>query len=174
MSGNKIQVMIQGMTYTLVTDSGEKEIQQIADYVDKKIREVNNGKLSRENQLMLASLNVTDEMFKLAKEYKKLNDDSKNPMERYPILVKEVEKLKAENEKIKEEYDRSNQEFVKSVEKIENMSSKLNEMTSQIDRLEKINNAKDEDLKKIRENVANLQDNLASLQKENEILKRDL
>lgn len=174
MSGNKIQVMIAGMTYTLVTDNDEAEIQKIADYVDKKIKEVNNDKLTREMQLVLASLNITDEMYRLAVEYKKLQTKASEPLEKYPHVSKELDKIKAENEKIKEEYERSNQEFIKSVEKIEDLNTRINELTSQIDRQDKINKTKDEDLRKSRDNINSLQKQLSELQKENEILKRDI
>ncbi|MFR4763275.1 MAG: cell division protein ZapA [Anaerococcus obesiensis] len=60
MADNKIVVNIAGMDYTLISDQDENQIEQIAAYVDKKIREIDNDKLTRENQLVLASLNIAD------------------------------------------------------------------------------------------------------------------
>lgn len=174
MSSNKTKVIIAGMTYTLFSDNNDMDLEQIAAYVDKKIKEIDNDKLTREMQLVLASLNITDELFKLALEYKKLEKSSKEPLENYPQLVKDFEKLKAENDKIKEEYERNNQEFVKSVEETEELNRKITELSSHIDRQEKINSSKDQDLKKSRALIKDLQTKLADLEKENQVLKRDL
>jgi cell division protein ZapA (FtsZ GTPase activity inhibitor) len=174
MASNKTKVMIAGMTYTLVSDSKEKDLEQIAAYVDKKIREIDNDKLTREMELVLASLNITDELFKLAIEYKKLENSSKEPLANYPQLLKDFEKLKVENEQIKEEYEKNNQEFVRSVEETEALNRKITELSSQIDRQEKINSTKDQDLKKSRNLIEELQGKLAELEKENQILKRNL
>ncbi len=174
MSSNKTKVMIAGMTYTLISESQEKDLEQIASYVDKKIREIDNDKLTREMQLVLASLNITDELFKLAIEYKRLEKTSKEPLENYPQLKKDYEKIKAESEKIKEEYERNNQEFVKSVEETEALNRKITELSSQIDRQEKVNSSKDQDLKKSRALIKDLQTKLADLEKENQVLKRDI
>ncbi|MDD7305877.1 MAG: cell division protein ZapA [Peptoniphilaceae bacterium] len=174
MSLTKTKVMIAGMTYTLVSDSEEKDLEQIASYVDKKIKEIDNDKLTFDMQLVLASINITDELFKLAVEYKKLENNSKEPVEKYPQLLKEFEKLKVENEKIKQEYERNNIEFVKSVEETESLNRKITELSSQIDRQEKINESKDQDLKKSRALIKDLQTKLSNLEKENEVLKRDI
>lgn len=174
MSTNKTKVMIAGMTYTLVSDNKDMDLEQIATYVDKKIKDIDNDKLTREMELVLASLNITDELFKLAIEYKKLENSSKEPLENYPKLIKDYDKLMAENEKIKEEYQRNNQEFVKSVEETEKLNRKITELSSQIDRQEKINLSKDQDLKKSRALIKDLQTKLADLEKENQVLKRDI
>lgn len=174
MSDNKTKVVIANMTYTLYSDSKDKDLEQIAAYVDKKIKEIDNDKLTREMQLVLASVNITDELFKLAIEYRKLERNSKEPLENYPQLLNDFEKIKAENEKIKEEYERNNQDFVKSVEETEKLNAKIIELRSQIDRQEKINLSKNEDLKKSRNLIKDLQMKLAEFEKENQVLKREI
>ncbi|MGO3018544.1 MAG: cell division protein ZapA [Anaerococcus sp.] len=174
MSGNKTKVVIAGMTYTLVTESDDKDLKQIAAYVDKKIKDIDNDKLTREMELVLASLNITDELFKLAIEYKKLEKNSKEPLEKYPQLLEDFEKIKSESQKLKEEYEKNNQDFVKSVEETEKLNRKITELRSQIDKQEKINESKDKDLKKSRDLINDLQNKLSEFEKENQILKRDI
>lgn len=174
MSENKIQVEIAGMSYTLITDESENFIKQIAAYVDKKIREVDNDKLTKEMQLVLASINVANDLFKLAVRYDSLDKESREPLEKYPLIKEEFETVKAENAKIKEDYEKSNQEFIKSVEKIEDMNTKINLLNSEIDKQKKLNTSKDQDLKKARENIKSLQEKLAQAEKEIQVLKRDL
>lgn len=174
MSENKTKVEIAGMTYTLISDNEDKDLEQMAQYVDKKIKEIDNDKLTREMDLVLASINITDELFKLAIEYKKLENKSKEPLEKYPGLKEDYDKLKSENEKIKEEYEKNNEDFVKSVEERESLNRKIAELKSQIDRQAKINGSKDQDLKKSRSIIKDMQTKLTELEKENQVLKRDL
>ena len=156
MADNKIVVNIAGMDYTLISDQDENQIEQIADYVDKKIKEIDNDKLTRENQLVLASLNIADEMYKLLIKHKNLRKEAEEPIENYPKIKEAYEDLEEENQLIKDDFEKSKKDFMESMKK------------------NKINKSKDENLQKLRENLISLQEENLDLQKENEDLKRDL
>ena len=114
MADNKIVVNIAGMDYTLISDQDENQIEQIADYVDKKIREIDNDKLTRENQLVLASLNIADEMYKLLIKHKNLRKEAEEPIENYPKIKEAYEDLEEENQLILEDLFQAKNEALKS------------------------------------------------------------
>ncbi|MFR2716629.1 MAG: cell division protein ZapA [Anaerococcus obesiensis] len=117
MADNKIVVNIAGMDYTLISDQDENQIEQIADYVDKKIREIDNDKLTRENQLVLASLNIADEMYKLLIKHKNLRKEAEEPIENYPKIKEAYEDLEEENQLIKDDFEKSKKDFMESMKK---------------------------------------------------------
>lgn len=170
----KIKVNIAGMDYTLSSDLDKTQIQQIAAYVDKKIKEVDNDKLTRENQLLLAALNVADDMYNLLLKYKKLSNDSKEPIEKYPKLKDEYDYLDSQYQKIKTDFEKSKKEFMESMQRIDGLNSKINKLNQEIENKNKINKSKDENLKKLRENLQKLQDENLDLNKKVKELERDL
>ncbi|MDU1316055.1 cell division protein ZapA [Anaerococcus hydrogenalis] len=174
MADNKIVVNIAGMDYTLVSDQEKNEIEQIAAYVDKKIREIDNDKLTRENQLVLASVNIADEMYRILIKHKKLREKAKDPIENYPKIKEAYEKLEEENKITKDDFEKSKKDFMESMKKIDGLNSTINRLNAEIDNKNKINKAKDENLKKLRENLTKLQEENLDLQKENEDLKGNL
>ena len=174
MADNKIVVNIAGMDYTLISDQDENQIEQIAAYVDKKIKEIDNNKLSRENQLVLASLNIADEMYKLLIKHKDLRKKAEEPIENYPKIKEAYENLEEENQEIKDDFEKSKKDFMESMKKIDALNSTINRLNAEIDKKNKINKSKNENLQKLRENLLALQEENLDLQKENEDLKRDL
>ena len=174
MAGSRIVVNIAGMDYTLISEQDENQIEQIAAYVDKKIKEIDNYKLSRENQLVLASLNIADEMYRLLIKHKDLKKEAEEPIENYPKIKEAYKQLEEENQNIKDDFEKSKKDFMESMKKIDGLNSEINRLNDEIDKKNKINESKDENLKKLRENLLALQEENLDLQKENEDLKRDL
>ena len=174
MADNKIVVNIAGMDYTLISEQDENQIEQIAAYVDKKIKEIDNHKLSRENQLVLASLNIADEMYKLLIKYKDSKKEAEEPIENYPKIKEAYKQLEEENQNIKDDFEKSKKDFMESMKKIDGLNSEINRLNDEIDKKNKINESKDENSKKLRENLLALRGENLDLQKENEDLKRDL
>lgn len=170
----KIRVNIAGMDYTLTSESDKTQIQQIAAYVDKKIKEVDNDKLTRENQLLLAALNVTDEMYNLLIKHKKLRDEAKEPVEKYPQLKKDYDSLSEDYYKIKADFEKSKDDFMESMRKIDELNSNINKINQEIENKNKIIKSKDNNLKKLRENLQKLQDENLDLNKMVKELERDL
>lgn len=170
----KISVNIAGMDYTLTSDLDKTQLQQIAAYVDKTIKEVDNDKLSRENNLLLASLNITDEMYNLLIKYKELRDMAREPVEKYPSLKEDYESLKKDYDKVKTDFEKSKNDFMESMKKIDGLNEKINELNQEIDNKNKINKSKDENLKKLRQNLSKLQDENLDLNKRVKELERDL
>ncbi len=88
MATGQIRVNIFGSEYTLVSDSDENYVKEIARYIDEKMREIdkNHSIKSTAKVAILAALNITEELFqerlyrqklldRLEEEAKRLNSE---------------------------------------------------------------------------------------------------
>lgn len=68
------EVYILGQKYTIKGDAPEEYIKELADYVDKKLKEVYNASpnITPLKASILASLDIADELFKLKKEQEQM------------------------------------------------------------------------------------------------------
>lgn len=68
---NRVKVQIYGEDYYIKGSAPSEYIKQVAAYVDQKIADLSQGhaNLSTTKIAVLAALNITDELFKLNKEY---------------------------------------------------------------------------------------------------------
>lgn len=102
----KINVLIDGRNFTVVGNEDERYVRELAAYVDSGIRKMSNKneRLSPTMAATLTAFNIADELFKLQDEHKDLKKKSKEPLEKYDTLKKEVEEA---NSKIREMESRS-------------------------------------------------------------------
>ena len=78
--GNQIKITIFGQEYSVKAPADPTYIQKIAEYVDIKMREVQSGFNSTQSSnriSILASMNITDELFNARKK----NDSDDNEFE---------------------------------------------------------------------------------------------
>lgn len=96
----KVPVKIFGQGYILTGDREEKEIQQIATYVDNQIREMCKFITDRSttNLAILAAVNITEELFDLQKRLDNLNENVSHLEEDNAHYVEVWEKLKESTE----------------------------------------------------------------------------
>jgi len=71
MQKNKVVVDIYGEEYKIIGETSEEYIKMIADYVDKKMKQIanKNSRLSNSKVAVLAALNIADELSKLQEDY---------------------------------------------------------------------------------------------------------
>lgn len=163
MSEYKVDVVIDGKNYTLVTKEAKENIKDIVEIFDRKIQEVKSDRLTFDRQLILAGVNITDDLFKLAKDYNKLKEETKEPLDKYPIVKEEVSNLRLENEDLLIE-NASNKEKIASLEEEKYDLKK---------RLDKHKNSEDT-IEKLKNEVKRLQVHVMDLTKENDTLKGNL
>ena len=159
----KTNVKIDGKEYTLVSDEPKENINQIAEIFDRKIKEVKNDKLTFDRALILAGINITDDLYKLALEYQDIKEKSKKPLEDYPKLTEEVNNLKEENENIKKEIDQ-----------LKDQNKKLTDEKNSLERKISKANISEDTIKKLRDQLKDLQKQMMDLQSENQSLKEKL
>ncbi len=70
MARSKVRIEIYGRTYTVGSEEGEEHIVRLADYVDRKMREISEltSTISSLDIAVLTALNIADEMFKLREQ----------------------------------------------------------------------------------------------------------
>lgn len=75
-----IDVYILGQKYTIKGDESPEYIKQLAGFVDDKLKEVcsNTPNLTPLKAVILATLNIADELHKLKNEYNSVSSDIKN------------------------------------------------------------------------------------------------
>lgn len=159
---NKVVVKINGVEYTLMGEDSEDYLFSIANFVDKKIKEIlsSNPKHNTTSSAVLTALTVTDEMFKLKKEMEKLRQSTVVP----------TEKLREAEERYRALYE----EFKRVVDENNSAKSKLEEVVlKEREYSEGINRLKADYEEKIKEYEALLKEN-ACLRERNEEAEREL
>lgn len=163
MSENKVQVEIDGVNYTLLTDEDEDQIRDIAKYVEKKISEVKSQRLSFDRELVLTSLNIANDLFNVGNKYNNLKEDSREAVENYPTLSEDYKKAIEENEDLRNRLD----------EKVD-QNKKLEEENASLYRKVKNNEESTKTIEKLRNEVKKLQEEVISLKAENDNFKEKL
>ena len=160
MSEKKVQVEIDGASYTLVTDESEEQVKDIAAYVSSKIAEVKSNKLSYDRELVLASVNIANDLYHVGNRYKNLKEDSSEAMENYPSLVENYKKAVAHNDELIEKIN----ELLDEIKVLKNENESLNKKI-------KVNEESEKTIEKLRKEVERLQKEAVSLKAENDQLK---
>ncbi|MBM0047001.1 cell division protein ZapA [Anaerococcus sp. mt242] len=160
MSEKKVQVEIDGATYTLVTDENEEQIKDIADYVSGKIAEVKSNKLSYDRELVLASVNIANDLYNVGNRYKRLREESSEAVEKYPGLIENYKKSVDHNDEL--------------IAKVDELSAEISQIKEENESLNKkiiVNEESDKTIEKLRAELERLQKEVVALKSENDQLK---
>ena len=88
----KIDVYIDGRNFTVVGSDNEDYIRGLARYVDMNIKDLSskNDRLCQTMSAILAALNIADELHKSNERLAELQNESKEPIEKYEDLTSEL------------------------------------------------------------------------------------
>ena len=88
----KIEVYIDGRNFTVVGSDNEDYIRGLARYVDVKIKDLasKNDRLCQTMSAILAALNIADELHKSNERLAELENESKEPIEKYEDITSEL------------------------------------------------------------------------------------
>lgn len=162
---NKLQVVIQGSTYNIVTEKSKEDTDKIVDKINKDIEDCKNrnSKLTTLNATILALMNLAethDNLTTELKDYKNENDpiikdysNLKNDCEKLyqKLVIKEtnLKQMTKQYNEIKENSEKERNEIKKKAEKYSNdiksqyekkssdLNSKLKQERETIDDLKK-------------------------------------
>jgi len=94
----RVNVTIDGKTYTIVSEDDESHILRSAELVDKSIRETKeNGRLSSVDGAILAALNIADKYFKAQQSSDNMRAQIRSYADECAQLRSEIIKLKKQN-----------------------------------------------------------------------------
>lgn len=167
MPRNKVIVRINGSEYTLMGEDSEDYLFSIANYVDKKVKEVlqSNSKHSTTSAAILTSLTLADDLFKARREIEIQKTSMKAPEEKIKEFQREYEELKLAYMSVCKEYEDFKQEQASKEEDLNNLMEEYNKIyTSFIEK-------SDEYEKLLKENTYVKEQNQAL---ENKILENDM
>ncbi|MBS5941735.1 MAG: cell division protein ZapA [Finegoldia magna] len=133
---NKLQVVIQGSTYNIVTEKSKEETDKIVEKINKDIADCKNrnSKLTNLNATILALMNLAethDNLTSELNEYKKENDP----------IIKDYSNLKSDCEKL--------------YQNLVIKETNLKQMTKQYNEIKENSEREKEDIKKKAEKYAN-------------------
>lgn len=88
----KIDVYIDGRNLTVVGSDNEDYIRGLARYVDAKIKDLSskNDRLCQTMSAILAALNIADELHQSNEKLAELENESKEPIEKYDDITSEL------------------------------------------------------------------------------------
>ncbi|CAK7065036.1 cell division protein ZapA [Tissierella sp.] len=150
----KINILIDGRNFTVVgTTDNEDYVRSLARYVDKRIRELasKNDRLCQTSSATLAALNIADEFFKTKARLEQLENQSKDPMEKYGNVISELEKAKSTIQSLEAQYFQYKDELLHAKIETENV-------TKEIKKYEQALEIKEKELVESQKMIKSLQD----------------
>ncbi|MDP4143908.1 MAG: cell division protein ZapA [Bacillota bacterium] len=102
---NKVTIRINGAEYTLKGNEKEEYLHTVANYVDRKIRNImeNNPRLDTASASILTALNLADEMQKHNINNENLSDKIEEYVQKEISQTSEINLLKEQIEKLEQE-----------------------------------------------------------------------
>lgn len=130
MSATGTTVTIDGMKFTFSSDENNDKTIRIAEYVDSKISEIRKGnnKLNPVNLYTLVLMNVTGELFEKESKYNTLVEESKEPIQRFQTISKEVDKITKEKTELENSLSKLKSDLIESLNKIGEMNAKISSL----------------------------------------------
>ncbi|MDF2674403.1 MAG: zapA [Clostridiales bacterium] len=130
MPKNKVIVRINGSEYTLMGEDSEDYLFSIANYVDKKVREVlvSNSKHSTTSAAVLTSLTLADDLFKARREIEMQKSSMRVPEEKIKEFQKEYDQLQLAYMSVCKEYEDFKQAQEGKEEDLGNLKEEYNKI----------------------------------------------
>lgn len=170
----KINVTIDGRNFTVVGDSSEEYVKTLAEYVDKKIKEMTskNDKLSSSMAATLACLNITDELYRLYEELESLKNKAKDPMENYDSIMNQLNNEKSRNQELMEKLNSYKDEILDAKRQNEHLFKEIETHKKALEVKEKELEESQKLIKKLQDKVFQYQMELLEVKKElEEVIK---
>ena len=118
MEKQKITVRINGKNYTLIHDESDEYVHKVAHYLNSKISTASKGgiQLGEPTVIVMAALDITDELFKAKKNFNTLKNEIKRMMDEY-------DRLKVESHELEDQLEialKQNEELKRKIHLLEN------------------------------------------------------
>ncbi len=104
---NKIRFTINGKTYTLLHDEPEEYMHRIEHYLNTRVAAASKSgiQLGEQTAIVMASISITDELFKTQKNFNTLKTEIKRMMDEYDRLKIEKQELDDQLAKAEQQID---------------------------------------------------------------------
>lgn len=151
----KTEVYIDGRNLTVVGSDNGEYIKGLAKYVDTKIKEVSgkNDRLCQTMSAILAALNIADELHTSNSTLSELENEAKEPIEKYGDVRSELEEAKEKIQKLEIQAIKNRDDLLKS--KMDNES-----VNKEIKKYEQALEIKEKELVESHKMIKSLQDKI--------------
>ncbi|MCL1995349.1 MAG: cell division protein ZapA [Defluviitaleaceae bacterium] len=124
---NSVQVVIDGEVYELASEDNPEYVQNVALYIDTKIKDIykkrSGAYINQKTKSLLISLNIADDLFKerdnnlvMKKEVEELNESLSEYMEENAKLAQDISILLEQKEILEKELFNKNKELKEFLE----------------------------------------------------------
>ncbi|AMJ40433.1 cell division protein ZapA [Anaerotignum propionicum] len=148
---NRIKIIVDGKSFTLVGEETEMHMQAVASYIDDKIVEIRKNaaavKMDTSLAYVLAALNVADDYFKEKEKVAELEGRNLGLSTRLEELVFQLDEARLEIAELKENFNQAEKE----IQVIDNPSLEEFGKVFEIDFEEKLDDKKEEALEESKE-----------------------
>lgn len=148
---NRIKIIVDGKSFTLVGEETEMHMQAVASYIDEKIVEIRKNaaavKMDSSLAYVLAALNVADDYFKEKEKVAELEGRNLGLSTRLEELVFQLDEARLEIAELKENFNQAEKE----IQVIDNPSLEEFGEVFEIDFQEKLDDKKEEALEESKE-----------------------
>ncbi len=168
MEKKKIDVQIDGRTFTVVGSNSEIYVRELAEYVDSKIKNLTNknDRLSQTMAATLAALNIADELKTKESELNELKDEAKEPLEKYENVISDWEKSQDEIKELKSKCAEYKDELLKSKMDSENSEKNIEKYVHALELKEKELSDSQKMIKSLQDKIFENQIELIEVKKE--------
>ncbi len=148
---NRIKIIVDGKSFTLVGEETEMHMQAVASYIDDKIVEIRKNaaavKMDTSLAYVLAALNVADDYFKEKEKVAELEGRNLGLSTRLEELVFQLDEARLEIAELKENFNQAEKE----IQVIDNPSLEEFGEVFEVDFEEKLDDKKEEALEESKE-----------------------
>ncbi len=149
----RVDVIIDGRNFTIVGEEDEEYIRNLAYYVDVKIRTLalKNSRLSQTMTATLAAIHIADELHEVKNDLNELRQKTRDPLEKYEVLNKD---LKKEKDRIKELEFENKEQLVE----ISSIKTERDKALKELEQYKEESLMKEEEIQAFKKQLQDLQD----------------
>lgn len=111
---NKIRFTINGKTYTLLHDEPEEYMHRIEHYLNTRVTAASKSgiQLGEQTAIVMASISITDELFKTQKNFNTLKNEIKRMMDEYDRIKIEKQELEEQLASAEQQIDKLSKQLL--------------------------------------------------------------
>lgn len=165
---NKITVSIGSHEYVLKSVRPEKEMKEIADYVEQQVEGARNRNrhLNDTMQATLAAINICDELFTARKQLFELQETSSEPMQRYEPLKQRAAALESERSVLDANIKEEKSAHLQTKAALDEVTQQKRQLEERLEAQRRSSQEKEQDLQALQKNVEAAEQKLLQMTKQ--------
>ncbi len=165
---HKVEVVVDGIKYTLVADAEDDRTIRVASYVDSKIAETKSSgaRLNQNMAYVLSMMNITGELFDMQDKYDSLVEESKEPIRKFQTISEEAERVSKEKEELEESVVKLKDDLVSSLNTISDINNRYSKLKEENESNLKVSEKKSQEIDELMNNLSLMQEEMSGIEKQ--------